>query len=193
MGRLAYAARLGIAALGAFVALIALVNLVGPHLEGPWAVPLGVGLAIALPALCFLAYRLFGSRPAMPRPPRTPGPLASTAYRARRAFRVAEFEDEGPAYFVELEDGSVLFLVGQYLEEHEPKGEARPRRFPCSEFTVHRDPDEGYVVEVTCGGSVLEPEVVAPPFGADERDEVPGDGEVLRERYDALKTERLSV
>ena len=41
----------------------------------------------------------------------------------------------------------------------------RPRAFPCSEFTLRRHKTESYVAEIRCRGSVLEPEVMAPPSG----------------------------
>lgn len=41
---------------------------------------------------------------------------------------------------------------------------SRPRRFPCTDVTVHWHRTEGYVVEVVCRGAVIEPEFVLPPF-----------------------------
>lgn len=41
------------------------------------------------------------------------GLLVSEYYRATRAFEVQEFQDEGPHYFIELENGSVLYLNGR--------------------------------------------------------------------------------
>src|SRR5262245_21050528 len=46
--------------------------------------------------------------------------LISGDFKARRAFMVDEFEDEGIHYFIELEDNSILFLSGQYLYDYEP-------------------------------------------------------------------------
>lgn len=120
--------------------------------------------------------------------------LESVSFRARRAFGVEEFEDEGLHYFLELEDGRVLFLSGQYLYDYEPisddpeLNQARP--FPCTEFTVRRHKKDGYVVDLVCGGTVLEPELVAPPFGAEvwRAKGVPEDGEVLTGiSYEQLK------
>jgi hypothetical protein len=130
------------------------------------------------------------------------GLILSTSYRARRAFQVEEFEDEGSHYFVELDDGSVLYLNGQYLydyeydpeaPEHDPEGE-QPRRFPCTEFTVRRHRTEGFVIDLQCGGEILEPELVAPPYT--DADAAAGrlhtDGEIITDRtYDALKSELL--
>ena len=48
------------------------------------------------------------------------GLVVTTEFRARRALTIAEFEDEGSHYFVELDDGRALFLTGQHLYDHEP-------------------------------------------------------------------------
>lgn len=126
------------------------------------------------------------------------GLVTTTAYRARRAFHVQELEDEGTHYYLELEDGSVLFLSGQYLYDYEPEEKrgkvTRARRFPCTEFTFREHRTEHYGIDLLhCGGTVLEPEVSAPPFNDEdfERDLYPGDGAVIRNRtYDELKAER---
>lgn len=96
-----------------------------------------------------------------------------------------EFEDEGLHYFLELADGRVLFMSGQYLYDFEPISDDpemnQPRSFPCSEFTVRRHTKEGYVVDMVCGGTVLEPEVSAPPFEKSDwrGNRVPEDGQVI--------------
>jgi hypothetical protein len=126
------------------------------------------------------------------------GILVSQDFEARRAFEIREFEDEGMHYMVELPDGSVLFLSGQYLYEYElieddPEFN-QPRRFPCTSFTVRRHAEDGYVVDIICGGEVLEPECVAPYFEAEdfEQDRIPDDGQVITDRtYDELKAERM--
>jgi hypothetical protein len=120
------------------------------------------------------------------------GLLTTTSFVARRAFAVEEFEDEGLHYFMELVDGSVLYLTGQYLYDYEQDEEEprRPRRFPCTEFVVRRHRDQGFVVDIQCSGVPLEPDVVAAPFGPEvfEADHLPEDGQVIRTvSYDALK------
>jgi hypothetical protein len=126
------------------------------------------------------------------------GLLTHEEFRATRAFQVEEFEDEGPHYFVELEDGAVLYLNGQYLFDYEPIEDdvelEQPRRFPCTEFTVRRHREAGYVVDIDCRGTVFLPEAVAPAFDtADHRAGViPEDGQIIRDRsYDQLFEERL--
>ena len=126
------------------------------------------------------------------------GLLESTAFRATRAFGVEEFEDEGLHYFLELADRRGLFLSGQYLYDYEPISDDpevnQPRSFPCTEFTVRRHTKEGYVVDLLCDGTVLEPEVIAPPFGKKvwQANRVPEDGQVIfSATYDDLKREHL--
>jgi hypothetical protein len=122
------------------------------------------------------------------------GLLVDEQYRATRAFAVEEFEDEGSAYFVELEDGRVLFLMGQYLYDYEPIEDDpelnQPRIFPCTEFTLRRHREEGYVADLVCTGEPFEPEVTVAPFGEEiyEKGGVPEDGEIVEGRsYEELK------
>jgi hypothetical protein len=126
------------------------------------------------------------------------GLVESTEFRAVRSFGVEEFEDEGLHYYLELMDGRVLFLSGQYLYEYEPSDDgpesSQPRRFPCSEFTVRRHKIEGYVVTVECRGTALQPELIAPPFNPRDWQEgrLPEDGDILAEAYDNLKRQRMA-
>jgi len=124
------------------------------------------------------------------------GLLLSEDHVATRAFEVEEIEDEGMHFFVELLDGRVLFLTGQYLYDYEPdpKGK-RPRRFPCSEFTVRRHRDEKYVADLICRGTVIEPELRAPPFKERDwlNDKIPSNGEIIAMSYDEIKRQRLTA
>ncbi|MGZ5545108.1 MAG: hypothetical protein ACXWIU_10570, partial [Limisphaerales bacterium] len=73
------------------------------------------------------------------------GLLQHEKYEAMRAFQVEEFEDEGSQYFIQLKDGSTLFLCGQYLYDYEPvEGSLKQsRKFPCTEFVLLRDNRDG--------------------------------------------------
>lgn len=119
--------------------------------------------------------------------------LHCTSFRADRAFRVAELTDEGPHYFLELEEGGgILHLCGPYLYDYEPS-KSSVRYFPCTRFTVRRHAELGYVVDILCDGIIIEPEVDAPPFTAEEfqAHRVPEDGAVLRGiSFDQLRRER---
>jgi hypothetical protein len=122
------------------------------------------------------------------------GLLVLTSFRADRAFRVDEFSQEGPHYFLELDAGGVLHLSGRYLYDYEPvKG--LPRRFPCTQFTLRRHAEVGYVVDLICGGIVIEPEVEAPPYSAQDFDlyRVPADGVILDDlTFDQLRLQRTT-
>jgi hypothetical protein len=118
--------------------------------------------------------------------------LVFSSFRADRAFRVDEFEEEGPHYFLELEDGRILHLSGKYLYHYEPI-EGCPRHFPCTEFTLRSHAEADYVVDLICGGVVIEPEVEAPPYSAEDFAEhrVPEDRAILRDiSFDQLLLER---
>lgn len=124
------------------------------------------------------------------------GLLESTEYRAKRAFQVEEFEDEGSHYYIELENGSVLFLSGQYLFDYEPIDDDpeynQQRLFPCTEFTVRMHTGEWYVVDLICRGEVFEPELLAPPFDF-KKDSFPMDGKVItNQTYNEIKQERMN-
>lgn len=124
--------------------------------------------------------------------------LSSTEFHATRAFQVEEFRDEGSNYFLELRNGTVLFLSGHYFHEHEPlefDGRiVQQREFPCTEFVVRRR-DDGSGADIQCRGRVLEPEVVTPPFPEEDvrNGSLPKDGDIIStSTYDELKAARLT-
>ena len=166
-----------------------------------WTMVLFIGLY--LPMVFALAYFLFNL--GVPRPWTLTaadiarrldeqGLLVAEQFRAVRALEVVdEFDDEGLSYFLELESGGVLFLSGQYLYDYDARTD-RSRAFPSTEFTVRLHKEKGHVVDIVCGGTVLEPEPVATPFrDVDFKDgKVPEDGEIIRDRtYDEIKAHAL--
>jgi hypothetical protein len=168
----------------------------------PWGA--GVGLGLFMLALSVLALLLVNARGSDALGLKTPeellrqledeGLLVSSDFRARSAFCVRESADEGPHYLLELADGRVLYLSGQCLYDYEPVSDdpevSRPRRFPCTDFTVRRHKLEGHVVEVVRRGAVIEPELILPPFTKRGWRSIgtPKDGQVMPDRpYDLLK------
>jgi hypothetical protein len=120
--------------------------------------------------------------------------LLSTSFCADRAFRVEDFKGEGPHYFLELEEGGILHLSGKYLYHYEP-GDGQLRHFPCTRFTVRRHAQLGHVVDILCGGLIIEPEIEAPPYTARDfaNRAIPRDGEILRNiSFDQLRQERVA-
>ncbi len=124
----------------------------------------------------------------------TRGLLVPASYHVDRAFRVDEFSQEGPHYFLEIEGEGVLHLAGRYLYGYEPIA-GSPRRFPCTHFTVRRHAETGCVVDLICDGLVIEPEVEAPPYSAldFEHHNVPADGAILDTlTFDELRQQRTT-
>lgn len=199
------------AGLFAFTSMMAVVWMISVRHPGDrwpwWALP---AILLTFFASVFLTMGFFylGSRrPSSPRRSeeeeinelKQQGLLVSEQFSATRAFAVEEFEDEGSHYYIELRDGRTLYLNGQYLYDYEPIEDDpefnRPRKLPCTEFTVFRHKKDGYVVNIECTGAVLEPEVEAPPFGKDVwKQGPPEDGDIFAEpTYDQVKVQRLGT
>jgi hypothetical protein len=107
------------------------------------------------------------------------------------AVEVEEVEDEGPAFFLDVEDGQLLFLQGQYLYDlaaEEPAGEeaaGRPPRFPNRQIEVARLPGSGEVLDLRCTGEPLRASRRRAPLTDDEY--VPEDGELIPARLQTLE------
>jgi hypothetical protein len=121
---------------------------------------LSIVLMLTFAALVYLAVRIFAPFSG----PKKLGEPKRTRYEIRRAMRLTGSDD----YFLELADGSVLYLGGPYLQE--------AQAFPCRELTVQRHPIEGYVIDVECNGDLIEPES-GRRFA--ETDDIPVDGHLL--------------
>ncbi len=111
------------------------------------------------------------------------GLLRRDEYRVTRAFRLAERLVEGPHYFLELADGRVLYLCGQYLYEEDASA-----IFPTGTFAVERHAVLGSVFDVLCEGARVP---LAADLPASDRLEADGwqDGEVRAVSFDALLAE----
>ena len=166
----------------------------------------GLTMAVVLIVFALVMSVIFNlSRRSPPRGPTVAeldaqGLVTSVDYKATRAFKVDEFEDEGLHYFVELSDRTVLYLNGQYLYDYDldaASSENRPTvGFPNTEFTACRHRIEGSVLDLICRGEPLKPEVIAPAFGANrfKAGDIPSDGEIIRDRsYDSIKAECMAA
>ncbi len=125
------------------------------------------------------------------------GLIVSTDFQAVRAFQVEEYEDEGLHYFIELTDGSVLYLSGQDLYDYEPIEDDpelnQPRRFPCSDFTLRTHRTENFVIDIQCRGTVIEPEAVE-SHPKDFWKWEPEDGKIITDKtYDEIKMHLAGV
>lgn len=193
-----------------FAVLLITAGIISKHYPGGvlpwWAGPTIIGSMFAAIIASLFLFNKRGYRPNLSRRSfeeqlaelEQKGLLLNESFKARRAFRVEEYEDEGSHFFIELADGAVLFVTGQYLYEFEEITDDpelnQAQKFPCTEFTLQRHKDAGYVMNIVCAGKVLPIECVAPPFTKDavDRGLVPDDGEVVRNRsYEDLKWELL--
>jgi hypothetical protein len=106
-------------------------------------------------------------------------------YRAVDAIAVAEAEDEGLTYFLQLESGEVLFVSGQYLYEFE--GTA----FPSTIFEATRTPASRVLLGFRPLGQYLKPSTERPPFraGAWEQFGTLEDGALLDLPFDSLRAD----
>ena len=90
------------------------------------------------------------------------GLVQADLYRAKRAFQISAWANEGPHYFIELADASVLYLNGDKLYDYEPIDDDpelnQARQFPCTEFTVRKHRTKNELLELVCAGEVLAPE-----------------------------------
>lgn len=151
------------------------------------------GLSILFLLLCWGVLSLFNPPTLTVQQMEEQGLLIPEYYRAVRALEVEEFEDEGPHYFIELENGSLLYLNGQYLYDYGEDPEMnQPRQFPCTDFVLRRHRDEGHVVDIVCRGNAFEPEITVPAEGIDVSlfGQPLANGDFITNKtFDALKAE----
>ena len=109
--------------------------------------------------------------------------VRSTIYTIKDAVAVEEFEDDGPSYYLLLDDGRTLFLSGQYLYEPVESG------FPWQSFEVVRAASGNWVLRIVPLGPPLKPSQTRAPFSRDElkRDAIIEDGSITPQDFDALK------
>ena len=120
------------------------------------------------------------------------------------AVLVEEFEDEGPSAFLDVRDGQVLALHGQWLrdyldiqgtsdseaeaaDETGEHGEAAAAPLPCRRLRISRTPHAGIVFGLECLGESFEPARVREPLTAEEY--WPDQVEVLPIQFDRLDAE----
>lgn len=132
------------------------------------------------------------------------GLLSDEPFSAKRAFEVQEYEDEGLHFFLELDDGRVLFLCGQYLYgpfAPPPTGSSphqeiaddpelnQAAQFPCTKFVVRRHKLEHWVHSIECHGPYLKPEVKLPNYSKAyiKANGHPSDRQIFETPYETLR------
>lgn len=185
-------------ALSGFVALlifIALFAIVFPTNFSPW-------LGLSLSVLSFatggtMAWFVMGRPRSKLTAFDTPdydslGLLASRKFKAERAFEVEPFEDEGPHFFIGLEDGKVLFLCGQYLFDYleitDDSDLTQAASFPSTAFEVRSHKTEHWTHSIICRGQYLRPEIKLPHYSKRfmKRFGAPTDGEVFDVSFEEM-------
>jgi hypothetical protein len=122
------------------------------------------------------------------------GLLELEQFRAKRCFQVEEYEDEGLHYFIELEDGTVLFVSGQYLYEYDPDPDdaISTRTFPCDYFTLRSHKQNGHVIDILCHGVPTDPELVVDSLNWNQysSSDMLHDGKIIADRsYAEIRNE----
>ena len=114
------------------------------------------------------------------------GHMEVETFEVRDAIAVRGSGDEGRQYYLALADDGVLFLAGQYLHEHEKKGE-----FPSTRVRTTRAVHSRSLFGLECLGAPLAVSAKRRAFDAEERrsKQVPRDGEILRVDFEALRSE----
>jgi hypothetical protein len=88
-------------------------------------------------------------------------------FRVSRALSFDDLRTSCMAHFLELNDGSVMCLYGQYLYDYEPIDDDpelnQPRLFPTSEFSAIRLLHDGALLDFEIGGDVVATKVIEEP------------------------------
>lgn len=143
-----YMLRLLVAALFA-LAVLAGTALLASRVEEPFLVILA-GVLVGFVGAPWAVLRYW--RPVSPvEVARRSGNLEVREFNITNAWQIAEREDEGLHFVLELATGGTLFLSGQFL--HEP---FRRRVFPSKSVTVSLDKRSGDVLALECKGARVE-------------------------------------
>lgn len=115
------------------------------------------------------------------------GLVAVAKFKITSALRITEIEDNGYAFFLKIEDGRVLFLMGQYLY-----GLTESGKFPAENLEVVYTPSSRMVLAVRSSGPGI-PSTGPKAFFTTqdlERGRVPEDGSILDVDFDSLGSSR---
>jgi hypothetical protein len=107
-----------------------------------------------------------------------------TRFHVRDAIAIEEAEDEGLGYYLQLTNGRVLYLGGQYLYDL-----AEERRFPATDFEIAVAAGRDSLLSLTPTGVYLAPSSTRPPFTAHEWDAglVPEDRAFVARPFEELR------
>jgi hypothetical protein len=112
------------------------------------------------------------------------GEAEVATFEVRDALCIEEFEDEGSQYYLQLADGGVLFLGGQYLYEPEDDG-----TFPNTRIRTTRGARSRLLLDLECLGTPLATSAKCRPFTTEDHRAgvVPDDGAILAIDFESLR------
>jgi hypothetical protein len=136
----------------------------------PWAmivvIPLAVFLAFVLFDRGFLRRLLISDEKYIEKQLEK-GRAARETHNVTRALSFEDLRTGRMVHFLELGDGSVMVLYGQYLYEYEPIDDDpevnQPRLFPTSEFTVVRPRNGDELLDLKVGSNVIGTRLIREP------------------------------
>jgi hypothetical protein len=107
---------------------------------------------------------------------------------ASDAIKIEEFEDEGIGYYLNIGDGKVLFIQGQYLYDDNEDSKAYPK-IPSTRMSINRAAISKIPLDVKFVGEYLSPSHTNPPFTTEEyeNNRVPEDSAILEVDFESLK------
>lgn len=107
---------------------------------------------------------------------------------ASDAIKVEEFEDEGLGYYLNIGNGKVFFVQGQYLYDEDGDGKAQ-MKIPSTSMSVTRSSLSKIVLDIKLLGEYLTPSHTNPPFTVEDfkNNRVPEDGTILEVDFESLK------
>lgn len=136
----------------------------------------------------YLAYKIYPRK----RKPKLEEVLDDTVeildVEASDAIKIEEFEDEGIGYYLNIGDGKVLFIQGQYLYDDNEYENTDPK-IPSTRMTIHRGAVSKIVLDIRFVGEYLPPSHTNSPFTTEdyENNRVPEDGAILEVDFESLK------
>jgi hypothetical protein len=107
---------------------------------------------------------------------------------AFRAIKVEEFEDEGIGYYLDIGEGKILFIQGQYLYDEDENGKSE-LKIPSTRMAFTRVVGSGILLDFKCLGNYLPPCSTIPPFTIKDfkKNCVPEDCTILEVDFESLK------
>jgi hypothetical protein len=141
----------------------------GVPVDPRWSVPVGFALGVAVAVAIHLREREADEAAETTlRADTRAGQVEVWTVEATDVWEILPSEDEPFAYLLDLGDGRLLYLKGDYIEEARkrtcPAGEGAPDPFPARAFRIVRGAGTGRPLHLEITGPPLEPSETMDPF-----------------------------